>query len=361
MILVTAGLTCVIWLSQSLRFVEMIVNRGLTVGMFVYLTALLLPNFLSIILPIALFTVVVFTYSKLITDRELLVMSSAGLSQAALARPALILSVAVVGIGYALNLYFLPVSYTMFRELQWDIRYSYGHILLQEGAFNTIASGVTVYVRERASDGQLHGILVHDGRDKENPSTHMAERGALVESTEGARVVMYNGNRQEIDKSTNNLSILYFDSYTFDLPSPKKDMGVRHREAAERGVGELLAIERDKTLDPRNYGKFRVEGHKRLVSPLFSLGFTLIGLACLISGSVSRRGQTRRISLSVAIVVVVQAAALGLDNVVAKNLDLVPLMYANAALPIVGGFLVMLSPPWRRRAGIDPRVDAGPA
>ena len=59
MVLVTIGLTGIIWLSQSLRFVEMIVNRGVTGGMFLYLTMLLLPNFLSIILPVALFTVVV--------------------------------------------------------------------------------------------------------------------------------------------------------------------------------------------------------------------------------------------------------------------------------------------------------------
>ncbi|MEQ8166013.1 MAG: LptF/LptG family permease, partial [Alphaproteobacteria bacterium] len=86
MVIVTIGLTCVIWLTQSLRFVDMIVNRGLTAGTFVYLTMLLLPNFLSIILPIAVFTVVVFTYSKLISDRELIVMRAAGLSQVALAR-----------------------------------------------------------------------------------------------------------------------------------------------------------------------------------------------------------------------------------------------------------------------------------
>ena len=47
MVLVTIGLTGIIWLSQSLRFVEMIVNRGVTGGMFLYLTMLLLPNFLS--------------------------------------------------------------------------------------------------------------------------------------------------------------------------------------------------------------------------------------------------------------------------------------------------------------------------
>ncbi len=64
MLLVTAGLTCVIWLSQSLRFIEMIVNRGLSAAQFFYLTFLLLPNFLSIILPIALFTIVVFTYTS---------------------------------------------------------------------------------------------------------------------------------------------------------------------------------------------------------------------------------------------------------------------------------------------------------
>ncbi|HJO73075.1 MAG TPA: LptF/LptG family permease, partial [Rhodospirillales bacterium] len=88
MILVTAGLTCVIWLSQSLRFVEMIINRGLPVGTFTYLTMLLLPNFLSIIMPFALFTVVVFTYNKLITDRELVIMRSAGLSQITHVSPA---------------------------------------------------------------------------------------------------------------------------------------------------------------------------------------------------------------------------------------------------------------------------------
>jgi len=32
MALVAASLTCVVWLSQSLRFVDMIVNRGQTAG-----------------------------------------------------------------------------------------------------------------------------------------------------------------------------------------------------------------------------------------------------------------------------------------------------------------------------------------
>ena len=222
MLLVATGLTCIIWLTQSLRFVELIVNRGLSAGAFAYLTVLLLPNFLSLILPIALFSVIVFYYTKMVNDRELVVMRAAGMSQFALAKPALALATIVALLGYALNLYFLPKSYQQFRDFQWEIRYNYSHVLLQEGTFNTINSDVTVYVRERTPSGELLGILVHDARNPNKPSTMMAERGAMVDAADGARVIMFNGNRQVVDKNTMKMSILYFDRYTFDLESSRK-------------------------------------------------------------------------------------------------------------------------------------------
>ncbi|MDP6263513.1 MAG: LPS export ABC transporter permease LptF [Rhodospirillales bacterium] len=348
MILVTIGLTCVIWLTQSLRYVEMIVNRGLTAGTFIYFIILLLPKFLSIILPIAIFAVVVFIYSKLITDRELVIMRGAGQSQTALAKPALILAMMVVMFGYLLNLYLLPESYRMFRALQWDIRYSFSHILLQEGAFNTVSKGITVYVRERTKDGQLLGILVHDQRSEKNPFTILAERGALVESKDGSRVVMFNGNRQSVDPKTHQMSILYFDRNIYELDPPKTVGDIRYRGARERTLKELFNLKKA-DVNPNNYGKFIVEMHKRMISPLSALGFTFVGLACLITGSFRRRNQSRRSVLAVAIIVCLQASVLGLENACAKNLDLIPLMYANAILPIFGGYLLMLRTPRRRR------------
>ena len=104
----------------------------------------------------------------------------------------------------------------------------------------------------------------------------------------------------------------------------------------------------------KDYGKFIVEGHKRLVSPLAALGFTLVGLACLIYGSFSRRTQTRQVATAIAIMVALQGSSLGLDNMVAKNLDLIPLMYVHGVLPIVIGFLFMMQPQIRRQPA--PRV-----
>ncbi|WNK01561.1 LptF/LptG family permease [Thalassospiraceae bacterium LMO-JJ14] len=344
MILVSAGLTCIIWLSQSLRFVEMIVNRGVSAGTFVYMTMLLLPNFLTVILPIALFTIIVFTYSKMVTDRELVVMRAAGVGQFGLAKPALIITFLTLLFGYFLNLYLLPESYRAFRLLQWEIRNTYSHVLLKEGAFNPLSETVTVYIRERAADGQLLGILVHDERDETAPVTLMAERGALVDTGKGPRVVMYNGNRQTIG-TNNKLSILYFDRYVFEVPTSSESISERFREPRERSMSELINLESAKDINPHDWGKYKVELHKRFVTPLLGVGYAMIGLACLLYGPITRRSQSMRIVTAVTIMISLQGAALGLENVIAKNLVLTPLFYVLAVVPMLAGTIMLMRHP----------------
>src|SRR6201997_5765986 len=92
LIAVTGGLTALIWLIQSLRFVELVVNHGLSLGVFLELTGLLIPSFVAVILPITTFVIVQFIYQRLAGDRELTVMRAAGLSPFALARPAIALA-----------------------------------------------------------------------------------------------------------------------------------------------------------------------------------------------------------------------------------------------------------------------------
>ena len=65
LIAVTVALVALIWLTQSLRFVELIVNRGLSPFVFLRLTVLLIPSFIAVILPITTFVVVQFVYQRL--------------------------------------------------------------------------------------------------------------------------------------------------------------------------------------------------------------------------------------------------------------------------------------------------------
>lgn len=352
MVFVSIALACVLWLTQSLRFVEMIVNKGISVATFLLLTMLLMPNFLVVIVPISLFAVVLFTYNKLTVDRELVVLRAAGFSHWALARPALILAAAATLFGYVMTLWAIPQTVYGFREMQWTIRNDITSVLLQEGVFNKFGDGLTIYVRSRNAEGELLGILVHDKRNPEKPVTLMAERGALVFNETGPRVLMVNGNRQQLPRDTGQLSLLYFDSYTVDLTTATGG-GDRSRDAREMGVLDLLnASEAD--LGAVDYRRAKVELHQRLTSPLYNLGFAIVALASLLTAGFDRRGQGSTILLAIGLMVALQAAALGVANLATRNLMFVPLLYLAATLPIGLGLWLLTHPPRPRR-----RVVAG--
>src|ERR1700709_666655 len=105
---VTIGLAALVWLTQSRRFIGLVLDRGLSFVVFIELTGLLLPSFFAVILPITTFVVTLFVYVRLSTDGELVVMRAAGLSQWRLARPALALATLSVLVCYALNLWVVP-------------------------------------------------------------------------------------------------------------------------------------------------------------------------------------------------------------------------------------------------------------
>src|SRR5271169_5533337 len=107
MIFVTAALSAAVWLAQSLRLIDLIVNRGLSVDVFLYLAMLILPRFLDIVLPIGVFIAVLFTFNRLTTESELVVMRAAGLSPMALTRPVLVLAGIAFLILMSLSAYFL--------------------------------------------------------------------------------------------------------------------------------------------------------------------------------------------------------------------------------------------------------------
>lgn len=339
-VFITLGLCAVVWLTQSLRFVDLIVNQGLSVQAFLELTLLLLPSFFGVIAPLALFCTVLYVYNRLTRDSELVSLNASGLGPWQLAAPALLMAAAVTAAVYATTLYFMPTAYRAFKDQQFAIRSDYSGILLQEGVFTTLIPGVTVYVRARDRSGDLLGILVQDDRNPDQPMTMMAERGQLVKTNVGPRFVLSNGNRQQIEKERGQLSLLYFDHYTMDLGALAADPSTRWREAEERYLGELFNPSEDPN-DQHNRNKFLAEAHQRLVSPLFALALAAIALSVLFSGEFDRRGQWRRVLAAVLAAFLFEALGLGLQNAAAKLPALAALMYLNAVGTIALALFLM--------------------
>ena len=337
-VLVTLGLTAVVWLSQSLRIIDMIVNKGLSLSAFMLMSMLVLPTFLGAILPIAFFCSLLFVYNRLTIDSELVSLRAAGVGQWSLAKPALVMATVIAVLSYAIGMYLMPISHREFKERQFVLRGDHSALLLEEGTFNTLTQGVTVYIRGR-DGGTLNGILVHDARNRERPITMMAEKGLLVRTIQGPRFILINGHRQRIDRDSSRLSVLNFERYTIDLGALAQPESARWREPRERFIDELLSADSDGAEQMR--GKFLSEAHNRIVSPLFAYALTAIGLAALLSGNVDRRGPWRRILASIAAAVVFEAVALFLVNASAKDSHLIPLMYLNPALVIAASIVLL--------------------
>ncbi len=339
---VLAVLTAAIWLSQSLRFIDLTVNRGLPITTFVTISALVLPNFLTVILPIALFAAVLFTYNGLQADSELLAMRAAGLGPSQLMRPAVLVMLAALLTGYGLTLYGLPASYRAFKDMQASLRSNFAAVLLQEGVFTQLDEKLTLFVREQGAQGDLFGIMVHDGRLPLRPATYIADRGTIVQSLEGPRLVMVSGNRQELDRETGRVSFLFFDRYTVDINRVTGEVGPRQREGTERYLDELLWPEA--SVDERTRRGFFIEAHQRLAAPLMIPAFLAIAFGALLSGDFNRRGQNRRILVAVVAAALVQGLFFAFGSLANRSSSAVLLFYALPLGTIIAAALLIARP-----------------
>jgi lipopolysaccharide export system permease protein len=114
-------------------------------------------------------------------------------------------------------------------------------------------------------------------------------------------------------------------------------------DVRERGLGELLSAD-PSAMDAATYRQIRVEAHQRLTSPFYHFTFALIATACLLTGYFNRRGQIDRIAIGVGLMVAMQAMALGISDLAARDLALVPLIYLGPVLPALAALWLLVRP-----------------
>lgn len=341
-LVVTFSLMSIIWLTQSLNFVEMVTNKGLPVFLFVEMTSLLMPRIFVILAPIALFVSVLFVYNRMISDRELMVMKAAGISPMRNAMPAVYIGVFLAAFNVYVNNVVIPKAEKAFAELEWQVKNDASHLMFKEGEFTTIQWFMTVFVASHEKDGSVSGILVSDERDPKRKVTLSAERGRIVYTPTGPRLIMLNGVRNELSKDeSNQFSSLAFDRYSVDFGvsthSKAKSVGAR-----ELSLSELLSSYKNESLTQAQINRFMTEGCKRLLMPFYNLVFALIACTGLLVGAFNRRGQHKIITYSILAMVAVQSGDLIFGNLATKNLYCLPLLFLNFLVPLFTCFYFLV-------------------
>jgi lipopolysaccharide export system permease protein len=331
-------MTCVIWLTQVMPLLDLVINRGQSALTFFYLTTLILPTLLVIILPVAFFIGVLYALFRLNNDSELVVMASSGYSQRQLAVPVFIAAGVVMALVYLCGLYLAPLGQRALRDKEVDIRADIGAALLNEGEFNPLAKGLTVFIRSLGSDGQIRGVLVHDTRDTNHPVTYLAERGVLAQTPAGARLIMLDGTIEYGGKAGGQLSVIKFPSDIYDLDQFAAPARATLRKTNERYLSELLWPPDNRYLTPEIRNAYFAEAQSRLSQPLYCIAFAMIALAAVLRGRRQRGALAMRLTLASLAAGAIRIAGYGVPGPASSHPVLCVLFYL---IPLVGALIAL--------------------
>jgi lipopolysaccharide export system permease protein len=351
--LVVVGVLCaVVWLVLSLRIIDFALNAGAPLSLFGTMVISLLPTFLPMVLPLGLMVALMFTYSQLTQESELVVMRAAGIGPLGLAAPALLVaSVATAG-SFALTLHISPGANRDLVRAQQLIREGLDAFVVREGQFTSFGDALTVYVRERGRGGELRDILLHDRQQPDKPAALVATRGQLLTGEGPPRLLVEDGSRQELDRTTGRASELSFERYVIEIPVPERRTAERVPDARERGTGELVQLATDPGLDERSRNRLSAELHQRIVLPLLIPGMSLLALAIMLRGGHHRAGIARRIAAGALAGVALQVATLAVLNAGGRDASIAAFAYVPPAAALAvgaGAFLLQMMP--RRTPG----------
>ncbi len=252
----------------------------------------------------------------MISENEITVMMSSGLSPWQVAKPAIKFAAVLTVIHLILNIWLVPYSQAKFYSTQWNLRYGLAHLKLQESAFTKLANGLVVYV-DNVSGNDLNQIMLSDMRDDKNQMLIFAERGKLVSTVHGLSIVTNNGSLQMQGK--NGFTTGTFDNFDMDLNLVEDDADVAFRV---RRIPTLKLIQDVISQDSADQHHLTlVELCTRLINPFMNLILTIVCTLILLKTSLLRRRASFAPAMAVLSMAAIMAMYMSVSNMVNSLTD----------------------------------------
>jgi lipopolysaccharide export system permease protein len=305
-------------------------------------SALLIPALVTVVLPVSLLISVIYTFTSMNTDSELVVINASGAPLSALLKPVLAIGIITMLLVGALSLYFAPLSLRTWQVLVTSVRSDILNAVLRPGGFVTLTPKLTFHIRDRNPDGSFRGIFVSDDREANTTLTYIAERGAVLDNPLGVFLIMSNGTIQQRNTIDSSISMIEFSSYAFDLSSFTSSGAIPDLRPAERDTGYLINPDPEDRVFRQFPQKFRAELHDRLSSPLYALLFAVLPLAFLGQAESARQSRTASIATCVVATIAARTAGVFLSGLAETSTLAVFLMYAVPTALTVASVMVVL-------------------
>ncbi|MDA5094485.1 LptF/LptG family permease [Aliiroseovarius sp. KMU-50] len=341
-----AGLVLVLlfWINRAVRLFDQIIASGETALVFLEFSAMILPGVIVFVLPIAAFTASVTVINRLNVESELVVAQVTGFGPFRLARPVWAFGVLAALFMLVLTHVLVPMSQLRFAERQAEISENVTARFLTEGSFVHPAEGITLYIREITTEGELLDLFLSDEREIETggvQATYTAQKALILNTEDGPRLLMFEGLAQILSPD-GRLTTTGFDEFTYDVSELLTGPVIGNRTLRQLYTPEML------TPTPallKETGEtalaLRAEAHFRNAQAFYVIVAALTGYSMLIVSGFSRFGMWRQVVISIGVVASFQTLDNTMLDMARRSEFGVMLVYLASAIGLLFNVVVM--------------------
>ena len=283
--------TFVLLMNKILRLVDLLINKGVSLGEVCTLIWYLMPSFLVLTLPMAILLAILIALGKFSSDAELMAMKASGVSLYQMLPPFAVLCIAGFLATNALTLYLLPKGNYAFRTELVDIARKHSDANLEEGVFIDTFDGFVLYINSfDKNESKVHGIFLIDKRDPKQQTVIVAQRADIIADQNNTNIFfkLETGTIHRFDPKSLNYEYALFNNYDMNIPLQDVDDDQEFKiKYKEMDIQALWGLSRERSEKQLSAININVEIQKRLSFPFACLVFGILGVAV---GSFWRRG-----------------------------------------------------------------------
>ncbi|WOF44101.1 LPS export ABC transporter permease LptF [Sphingopyxis indica] len=283
-------------LEKMLRLFDFVATEGGPVSVVWRMLANLIPEYLSLGIPIGLMLGILLAFRRLATSSELDVLRGVGMSFGRLMRMPYVFAFALALLNLAIVGFIQPYARYAYEGLQFELRSGALGASIKVGEFTKLGSRMTLRIEQSFDDGRsLRGIFVRGENDDGQAVSATAAQGQFLATDDPNTIILRLTKGVLIHESPKFPvpRVLTFDNHDLPIPLPKIE-AFRTRGGGDREltIPELFVVGRDKSEPLATRLETRANFHFRIVevASMFLIPLLAVALAIPPKRSTSALG-----------------------------------------------------------------------
>jgi lipopolysaccharide export system permease protein len=275
------GLTAVLLIGNIIRFMELVISKGVSFFDILRLMIYLIPYMLSFTVPMACLIAMVLAFGRLSSDYELIAMRASGVPPIRLVSPMLLIGLVMSVLLVIVNDRLVPVSHLAFRKQLKAIGVKRPTAYIEPGMFIKEFPPYVIFVYQ--VEGQkLSHVRIYEPQPNGPTRTIIADRGEFerLPSKKGVQLKLYDGTVDEWDPlHPGSFYKVTFTTYSMHLQTDQDDPERVGKKLKELTFKELAAERRRLAAEGIETLPVSLELHRKIASSFAAFVFVAFGLA----------------------------------------------------------------------------------